>query len=108
MTDTEYSCPMLQRADPNDDGDLIYERDMQGPEGTTITQEINCTHLYTPGIRKTGNIEILLIEARMAANGKELGNPAFPVSPEVADAVVARLEDGVEPGWVACTPGEFP
>lgn len=105
---SEYSCPMLKQAEENEDGDLIYTEIRIGPEGREHEYELNCTKLYSPGRRKTGDLEILLIEAQLAAEGKDLGNPAFPINGEIADQLHERLPDDMNPAWVECTPREFP
>lgn len=108
MTDHEYSCHMLREATENNDGDLIYTKEIPGPEGTTREVDVNVSKLYRPGRRKTGDVELLLIEARLAADGKELGNPAFPINGEIADQFHERLSDDMNPAWIECTPKEFP
>lgn len=108
MTDRDYSCPMLQQATENDDGDLIYERDIPGPEGTSRTVDVNVTKLYSPGRRKSGNVDLLVTEAEMAADGIELNNPAFPTYGEIAEQVHERLGEGVDPAWMTCEVVEFP
>lgn len=108
MSKQDYSCPMLQDATENDDGDLIYTKTVTGPAGSQREIEVNCTTMYAPGRRKSGNVELLVIEAELAADGVELGNPAFPIREEIADQVHARLDEDVDPAWMTCTPREFP
>lgn len=108
MTEREYSCLMLQEAEENDDGNLIYTKEIPGPHGGRREIEVNCTHMYQPGRRKSGNVDLLVIEAELAADGKDLGNPAFPIREEVAEQVHARLDEDVQPAWMTCTPKEFP
>lgn len=108
MSRHEYSCPMLQDATKNEDGDLIYKREFTGPEGGNRKQEVNCTAIYSPGRRKSGDIEMLVLEAEMAADGVELGNPAFPTNGEIAEQVHDRLDGEIEPAWIACEVREFP
>lgn len=108
MSDDEYSCPMLQEAEENDDGDLIYTKTVEAPNGTRKEIEVNCTKMYAPGRRRSGNVDLLVIEAELAADGKDLGNPAFPIREEVAEAVHSRLPEDVDPAWMTCTPREFP
>lgn len=106
--DTEYSCLMLQDAEENSDGDFIYTKEVEGPAGSRVEREINCTKLYSPGRRKSGNVDLLVTEAELADGGVELGNPAFPIREEIAEQVHARLPDDVDPAWMTCTPREFP
>ena len=56
----------------------------------------------TPGARQTGNIEMLVIEAELVAEGKQLDNPAKPVDMETGEAFAERLEQHEEdlvPAW---------
>ena len=52
------------------------------------------------GDRKTRSVEMLVIEAELAADGKELDNPATPISEQVGEAFRERL-DGTDlvPAW---------
>lgn len=99
---------MLKAATKNEDGDLIYTQETKGPSGGNRKQEVNCTAIYSPGRRKTSDVEMLVMEAEMAADGKDLGNPAFPTSGEIAEQVHDRLDDEIEPAWIACDVREFP
>jgi len=48
----------------------------------------------------SGNIELLVIEAELAAEGKELDNPARPDGPDVVNELMARLEPkGLRPAY---------
>ena len=51
------------------------------------------------GRRTSGDVELLVIEAELVAEGKELENPARPDSPDVVDEVMARLDQGQRPAW---------
>ena len=52
------------------------------------------------GRRKTRSVEMLVIEAELAADGNELGNPATPISERVGEAFVERIEDtDLVPAW---------
>lgn len=108
MSEREYSCPMLRDATKNEDGDLTYEREYTGPAGENRRQEVNVTAIYSPGRRKSSDVDLLLLEAELAADGKDLGNPAFPTSEDVATQVHDRLPEDVRPAWIECTPKEFP
>jgi len=91
---------LIEEATENDDGDLIYEREIPGPQGTTQTEEINVSALFTPGQRKTGSVEHLLVEARLYDEEEGNGNPAKPVNAEVAKQALGRMEqEGIEPAW---------
>ena len=51
------------------------------------------------GRRTSANVELLVIEAELVAEGKDLDNPARPDSPDVVDAVMTRLDEGQRPAW---------
>lgn len=55
-----------------------------------------------PGRRKTDNVELLVIEAELVADGHEPDNPAVPVSVEAGEKLRERLdehEDDLVPAW---------
>lgn len=52
------------------------------------------------GPRRTGNVTILVQEAKLAAAGEEIGNPAQPVTPRVAKAFEQQTDDDLEPAWL--------
>ena len=53
-----------------------------------------------PGRRKTRSVEMLVIEAELAAEGKEFTNPATPISERVGEAFAERIEDtDLVPAW---------
>jgi hypothetical protein len=64
--------------------------------------------LLVPGDRKTRNVELLLTEAKLAAEGKEIENPAKPAPPAqsrdgfIKDAIERIHEAGLEPAWRVC------
>ena len=53
-----------------------------------------------PGRRKTRSVEMLVIEAELAAEGKVFTNPATPISERVGEAFAERIEDtDLVPAW---------
>jgi len=66
----------------------------------------------TPGPRKTRNMELLLTEARMAADGVEIDNPAKPCGPRnsregFVEDVMERMEKAdLTPAWRVCPRGD--
>lgn len=57
--------------------------------------------LNSPGRRTSSNIELLLTEAELVAEGKDLDNPAIP-SDNVIETVLDRLDGrDLEPAWIA-------
>lgn len=105
---------MLDRAEEDDDGDLIWERDIPVLMGGTKTAETNVTNLLKPGLRKTGDVEHLVIEAELYDERDESewgGNPARPVDAETAKRAIERIEEkGLTPAWrlVEGNGGHFP
>lgn len=52
------------------------------------------------GRRTSGNVELLVIEAELVADGKQLDNPARPDSPDVVGELMAKLEPrGLRPAY---------
>ena len=52
------------------------------------------------GRRKTKSVDLLVTEAELAAEGKQLGNPATPISERVGEAFAERIEDtDLVPAW---------
>lgn len=52
------------------------------------------------GRRTTGDIDILVIEAELVAEGKDVENPAIPADTDVAREAAERIvERGMEPQW---------
>ena len=90
---------MRRQAQRNADGDLVFEREIKHREGHTQTRRTNLTALFTADKRTSGDVSILVIEAELVADGVELDNPARPATADVAEDVVARLDDGVRPAW---------
>ncbi|MDB2226172.1 hypothetical protein PM023_16115 [Halorubrum ezzemoulense] len=53
-----------------------------------------------PGTRRTANVEMLVIEAELVADGHEPDNPAIPVDTETGEAFRDRIEDtDLVPAW---------
>jgi len=56
----------------------------------------------TPGRRRTSDVEMLVIEAELVADGHEPDNPAIPVDEETGETLRDRLashEDDLVPAW---------
>jgi len=86
--------PIFNDAERNGDGDLI-KKDGNG-------KETNVSKLFAPGKRKTSNVEMLVIEARIADEnpGKDM-NPAFPMGDGTASEALDRMDsEGLEPAWL--------
>jgi len=53
-----------------------------------------------PGDRRTDNVELLVIEAELVDDGKQLDNPAKPRTEGVGEQFRERLDDtGLVPAW---------
>ena len=53
-----------------------------------------------PGRRRTDSVELLVIEAELVAEGKELDNPATPRTEHVGKSFFDRIEDtDLVPAW---------
>ena len=62
--------------------------------------------LNSPGRRTSSNIELLMIEAELVGEGKELDNPAIP-SDKVIETVLDRIDSrDLQPAWIAMRGGE--
>ena len=99
---------MVQDAEENNQGEPIYKREIEVAEGATKTVEVNVRRVFRPGDRRTGSHDLLRTEARMAADGVELGNPAKPINGEVAEKHVEWCEkEGLQPAWEVCERREW-
>jgi len=83
-----------ERPAANTHEEIAAERERRQQALSTINMQ--------PGARKTGNIEMLVIEAELVSDGKELDNPAKPVDVDTGEAFAERLEqhdDDLVPAW---------
>lgn len=91
----------------NDEGEKITEYKLPGPDGTTTTVTRNYTKLYKDEISMTGNVDLLVIEAELLAEGRTLSNPHIPLSDAVAEAARSRIDAaGNNPAWEVVFDGE--
>jgi len=100
------SLHIIENAEENKDGQLIWEKKIPGPEGTTKTHDVNVTALLSPGKRTTGDVDILVHEAKQ----DNVDNPAFPANQETLnEAAKEIIEDlGLEPAWKGHEPEPHP
>ena len=97
---------MKAAAERDDSGDLVHEQEIEHSQGHTTTEETNLSALLNPGRRTTGDVNILLHEARQAAEDG-VDNPAFPASIETTNEAVPKIKaEGLEPAWKGHEPGE--
>jgi len=86
--------PIYKDAERNDEGDLI-KKDDNG-------KETNVSKLFAPGKRKTSNVQMLVIEARLADANGPLDNPAFPMGDDTADKALTQMDsEGLDPAWLS-------
>jgi len=86
-----------------EDGDKIREVVVGSLEGSTQTQDVNFTHLMQSAPSTTGNVEMLVIEAELAAE-EPPGNPHIPINERVLAEARERIEaKGLTPAWEVAT-----
>jgi len=83
--------------------------DHSGTDSCSASSARGLDHItLRPGPRKTRNMELLLTEARMAADGVEIDNPAKPCGPRnsregFVEDVMERMEKAdLTPAWRVC------
>jgi len=86
---------IFENAERNEEGDLI-KTDEQG-------NTVNVSNLFAPGKRKTSNVEMLVIEARIADEKPDKDmNPAFPMGDDTAIEALDRMDaEGLDPAWLS-------
>lgn len=89
----------------NANGEKVAEIKTTDPEGGTQTTHVNLSTLLTSGISTTSNMEIILIEAKMAAEGDFEGNPHLPSNDRILEQASRVLgERGLTPAWELANP----
>lgn len=100
---------LLDNAERNQHGDLIYKHTVTHQTGDTSTREVNVTKLLSPGVRRTGDAHILILEAERADQGSCPTNPAIPADQKTAREVMRTLQRrGIEPAWKICPAADYP
>lgn len=108
MTDATQRPMMVQHADADGDGDPMYEYTVRFGGGASKTIELNLRRLFSPGDRRTGSHDLLQAEAKLAADGVELGNPAKPVNGDVAQKHAEWCDrNDLQPAWDVCERREW-
>jgi len=99
---------IIEQAERDDSGDLIYTEKYTTPSGGTRTEESNVSKLLEPGKRTTGDVDILVHAAKQHAEDG-VDNPAYPSSADVANEACRKIiEDlGLEPAWKSHEPSEW-
>jgi hypothetical protein len=99
---------LVQEAEYDSDGEPMFTDTVLVGPGATKEIERNVRRIFSPGERNTGNHDILRAEAKLAADGVELGNPAKPINGDVAEQHVEWCEkEGIEPAWEVCEREEW-
>ena len=84
----------------DDEGNLIQERTIGSAQGHTETVETNLSTLMRAAPSTTADVEMLVIEAKLAAEGEGGDNPHIPKSETVRERALDQLDElGLEPAW---------
>jgi len=84
---------------PQTPTDTSPEADREDERGDALAEGRSLAEIPA-GRRTSGNVELLVIEAELVAEGKELENPARPDSPDVVDELMSKLEPrGLRPAY---------
>jgi hypothetical protein len=88
------------RVDKVEDGNHIRVLESAGPGDTTVEREMDLTAMYAPAPSTTNDVEILLIEAQIVADGGTLENPHVPATEDVLEEAERRFEnEPYDPVW---------
>ena len=83
------------------DGDVIRTRKVR-VAGAVREVEQNLSHAYGPAPSTTGGVDILVIEARLVADGRDVRNPHVPADTDTLARAKDRIEsEGLTPAWEA-------
>lgn len=83
-----------------DTGCKMKEETVPGPQGTTRTVERNQTHLFQSAPSTTNDAGLLVIEAELAEEGKDLPNPHVPIGMETLEEATDRMKaKDLTPAW---------
>ena len=98
---------MKAEAERDESGGLIHTKKIKHPQGHTTKEVTNLSALLNPGKRTTGDITILLHEARQAEE-KGVDNPAYPADIDTTNEAVPKIKDeGLEPAWKDHESGDY-
>lgn len=86
--------------DKVEDGEKIKEVTIAGPAGTSKTVTRNLSNLYHSAPSTTGDVELLVIEAELLADGEGSDNPHIPLDDQTREAAIEQIEErGLTPAW---------
>ena len=84
---------------PQTPTDTSREADGEADAGDALAEGRSLAEIPA-GRRTSGNVELLVIEAELVADGKSLDNPARPDSADIVDELMAKLEPrGLRPAY---------
>lgn len=82
----------------NDAGDTVREVTTDDP--TADTAEINLTQMFGPAVSRTGDVDLLYLEAELAADGRIGSNPHTPIDAATREQARDRIEaNDLTPAW---------
>jgi len=81
----------------NDDGDKIEEVPFRSSSNTF---DVNMSNLFGPAPSTTGDVDLIVLEAEMKSEGREMENPHIPINERVLDKATERLAQAdLTPAW---------
>jgi hypothetical protein len=84
----------------DDSGEKIKVRTVRGPGGTSSEVELNMSTLLRPTPSTTADVDLLVTEAELVADGVALGNPHIPADAETLAVARDRIDaNGHTPAW---------
>jgi hypothetical protein len=100
MHATEDTAMSSDAPSPQTPTDTSREADRDGDDADDILGGGRPLAEIPAGRRTSGNVELLVIEAELVADGKQLDNPARPDGPDVVDELMSKLEPrGLRPAY---------
>lgn len=98
----EVNDDHVEDHDKINDGHKIREKKTRGVDGTTKTIDVDQTALLTPGISTTSSLDVITMEAELAAGGGAVDNYHIPANDGVLDKALEELNGkGLTPAWEA-------
>ena len=86
--------------DVNDKGEKVTTKTVAAGGDTTKEIEISLTAMYQAAPSTTSDIEMLVMEAELVADGKTLDNPHVPATVEALEQARKQIEqNGHTPAW---------
>lgn len=84
------------------DGDKIHRIEYEDKDQGTQVIDVNLSRLLSAAPSRTTDVDLLLTEAKLIAEGKELDNPHIPATDQILDEAIAqigRANDDLTPAW---------